>query len=151
MVGEQVAGDPQNLHSSLSLQLESQICYLIQVPVGLLQGGAFRGHISGKRKSRFMDIITPQFLDGEIRLLFDDSPVVERVVFHLWKQSKCWLKWKYKRLSWLLRSLRDKGDWTHAQFGEELKRSSQPPLGCFQGSSFIPGPAERREPERIRA
>lgn len=45
-VGEQVAGDPQNLNSSLFLQLESQICNFIQVPVGLLQGGAFRSHIS---------------------------------------------------------------------------------------------------------
>lgn len=46
LVGEQVAGDPQNLNSSLFLQLESQICNFIQVPVGLLHGGAFRSHIS---------------------------------------------------------------------------------------------------------
>lgn len=52
-VGEQVAGDPQNLNSSLILQLESQICDFIQVPVGLLQGGAFRSHISRNKKIIF--------------------------------------------------------------------------------------------------
>lgn len=44
-VGKEVAGDPQHLDSSLALQLESQVRYFIQIPVGLLQGGALRSHI----------------------------------------------------------------------------------------------------------
>lgn len=44
-MGKEIAGDPQHLDSGLSLQLESQVCYFIQIPVGLLQGGALRGHV----------------------------------------------------------------------------------------------------------
>lgn len=44
-MGKEIAGDPQHLDSGLSLQLESQVCNFIQIPVGLLQGGALRGHV----------------------------------------------------------------------------------------------------------
>lgn len=45
-VCKEVAGDPQHFDSSPALQLEGQVCHLIQIPVGLLQGGALRRHVS---------------------------------------------------------------------------------------------------------
>lgn len=45
-MGEEVAGDPEHPDPGLALQLEGQVCYFIQILVGLLQRGAFRGHVS---------------------------------------------------------------------------------------------------------
>lgn len=44
-MSEQVAGDPQHFDTSLLLQLQRQVCYLIQVPIGLLQSAALRSHV----------------------------------------------------------------------------------------------------------
>lgn len=51
-MGKEIAGDPQHLDSSLALQLESKVCYFIQIPVGLLQGGALRSHIPAGNRGR---------------------------------------------------------------------------------------------------
>lgn len=53
-MGKEIAGDPQHLDSSLALQLVSKVCYFIQIPVGLLQGGALRSHIPAGNRGRTM-------------------------------------------------------------------------------------------------
>lgn len=51
-MGKEIAGDPQHLDSSLALQLESKVCYFIQILVGLLQGGALRSNIPAGNRGR---------------------------------------------------------------------------------------------------
>lgn len=44
-MSEQVARHPQHSDARLSLQLQSHVCDFIQVPAGLLQGGALGGQV----------------------------------------------------------------------------------------------------------
>ena len=48
--GKEVAGGPEELHSGPLLELESEVCHLVKVPVGLLKGTAHRRDVPGECK-----------------------------------------------------------------------------------------------------
>lgn len=50
-MGKEIAGDPQHLDPGLALQLESQVCYFIQISVGLLKRWALRSHVPTEKKT----------------------------------------------------------------------------------------------------
>lgn len=174
-MGKEIAGDPQHLDPSLTLQLESKVCYFIQIPVGLLQGGAFRSHIPGENRGHKGLFILANctgkstfegFCFAQHNWTYPASSRYPNTFFRPLSVKKynpsvtchgmCNISPGNIKNTYYFYLFHQKhpslwkGDfYSHSQLGEELKSCSQSLLSWFHGTSFVPGPVEGWKPKRI--